>query len=223
MNDLQKILLLGEVHGTEANIWALQFLVRYLKNLDLTIVIALELPVQWQEAISRLNEGDSNALKSLAETHGEEYQSGRLSEQHIIAYERMVKQGIKFFPIREDGKDWNQTDIQMKENILRIISTYENATIVATVGNMHAQKKSFEADWLPGDYICHPIGELLNHESTSAMIRYKNCKYRNFGTIGTLNDETHLAEVLEYPALVCADTESNDHDCEIWVRDGSFI
>lgn len=213
--------MLGEVHGTEANIWALQYMVNYLQDIGRSVVVALELPLDWNDAIDQLNNENSSVLKLLIEKKTEEYQSGRISILHLTAYEQLVRQGVKFYPIREDTNDWNKTDALTAENIHRITENHPESVVLATLGNMHTQKSPFEADWLPTNYTCHPVGELLADQATSVCLKYENCQYSNFETIGTLHD-ANCKQKLGTDILL-ESFDSDDYDYKICLYNASSI
>lgn len=227
MNRLKDIILLGEVHGTEANIRALQFMVRHFENAERTVVVALELPLDWGEAFNQFNAGESQALKSLLKERGEEYESGRISAQHVAMYESLSGKGVTFYPIRKDMDDWNETDANMAKNIHQLAKAHADKIVLVVIGNMHAQKNSFKATWFTGskNYWCRPVGEILSEDATSIMIRYKNCEYKNCNSLGILSNEGDVSsdKISTYPTLLCDGVTYSGYDCELWLQNGQAL
>jgi hypothetical protein len=216
----KEIILLGEMHGTEGNLFALQYLITLLQEQDKIISIGVELPVDWTDALSNI-QTDEVQLRKLV--HGsDEEQSGRVSEKHIQLFKKLSTEGIDFVPIREDSKDWNETDKKMSENILEFHKKSKSDVCIITLGNLHAKKETFEAFW-DTDYKCKPVGELLNEVSTSILIRYKNTKYRNYDHVGVIDDE--LCTKREDGELLVREYQGDDvmHNYEICISDAGIV
>jgi hypothetical protein len=218
-NTFKNIILLGEIHGTESNIWALEALCHEVMTKDKGVTVALEVSTTWNAVLAALNRGDAGPLRGIME-NTEEFESGRMSEKHIDAYVRLVTQGVRFVAIRDDNEDWNTTDKGMADNILK--ESKGTDVLIATLGNMHIMKKSFIGDWMRGEYVCHPTGELLKGVATSILINYHAGMYRNYETIAPLPSHKKCQSLKSKVGAIFA-VENESHDYEMCVRESDVV
>ncbi len=210
-NTFKNIILLGEIHGTEGNLWALQTLIDELDIEYSKITIALELPTSWNSALLKLSNGNEVRLLELM-ADSEELLSGRISKTHIDKYLELAKQGVVFVAIRDNHDDWNTTDKAMAQNILEV--SKDRNIVIATLGNLHTERTESVVTW-GGEYTCHPTGELLKEVATTVLIRYANTKYINFGVIGeTVDTECGFAGIIK--------SDTGSHDYSICIRDSGI-
>lgn len=171
--------------------------------------------------MDELNNGKTKNLSKVI-LESEEYKSGRIGEKHLDAYKELIKKGVRFTAIRENKIDWNDTDFIMSTNLRTLLS--KEMLVIAVLGNLHVLKNSFRSHWnKSGDYICHPVGELLKEEATSILIKYKNCKYRNFGKTSKINQDDKGVLAKNNPVIVPGNEKQSSCDYHLWVADANSI
>lgn len=213
-----KILLVGEVHGTTANVEVLKYLHTILHVQCKSITIALEISKDLGEVVTEFDSDKSKEfIQEIRET--EAFQSGRISGYHIAIFKELFRRGVTFLGIREEYPDWNTTDVHMSERIREAAGCSD--IVVAFMGNMHARKSGFSADWIPRGYECHPVGELLADQAKSLLIRYCDTEYVNFGKRDGIKDH----DCGTAPLLNVKEHESNGRifDYELFVDGGLAV
>lgn len=217
-NYFKKIILLGEVHGTEGNLWGLMHLIKLLEVGNHSAGVALELPTEWNGVLNNLSQNNVDKLYKLI-SDSEELKSGRISEVHVHTYLKLVEKGIRLYAVRDNHDDWNETDRRMQQNILDISSDID--IVIATLGNLHVGKEVFVAEW-DTNYTCHPVGELLASNATSIIMRYSNSEYRNFNNIGKLENHECTNSCKKDKVSLSKELQNRNYDYEMYIHDSPY-
>ncbi|MFH1551450.1 MAG: hypothetical protein ABIC36_01050 [bacterium] len=215
----KKIILLGETHGVMENVEIIKTFVTSLEASGISVVIALEWPIEINSDIQAfLN--NTEIILPWQNWNFAQDKDGRISKEHIAFLQWFkIRNSIllpdkkhNVFCFSEEHKSWNTRDFKMAQNINSILNNHSQKVVLAVMGNFHAQKKEFVFNgevYIPlathlsrGDIVVfkcdYRCGSFFNH----TLQFFKSCKGCDNGSIFVKSAST---EAFDYYVVVpCA-------------------
>lgn len=169
----KRLILLGETHGTDANIKAaFQFVSKLSPD-----ILALELEPKWNKIIKKIEKDSPAEILNLFDKESWILQAGVMNLEHIKFIKEFLKnkkRTVTFFAVQ--NPNWNRTE---KASAVILKKAARKGCVLAIMGSLHARKLPF----IHKKTKMIPIGSRLQKEAVSVRIRYVKGKAFNFGEV----------------------------------------
>jgi hypothetical protein len=191
---MQKIFIVGEIHGSKSNTKAIERLVQ-----DLAVKhVLFEWPADWKENIAK-------KVYSLKD--------GRIGPEYLVLFPKLQNQGVIIDCIDVAERDWNTNygdrEVVLATNVLNYQKNNQHGNILVVFGRIHARKKSF----LLNRKVYTPAGAIIKK---NLDLEYIEIKYPG-GTIFNFEIKTLPQLKNNRPTFTLLKSRSPYFDYEYWV------
>lgn len=169
----KKLIILGEMHGAEANPKVID---AFVKAFDIRNIL-IEVENRYKKLFMLLKRREFKKFFRLLGKDSWIFEAGVIGASHIELFQKYLHKELRIIPIKVESKDWNTAEAKTARNIEKVLSGIkDNNPVLLVVGHLHARKIPFRLD----GKLYKPIGSLLNKKSLSVQIRYGEGEIFNF-------------------------------------------
>lgn len=172
----KRLLLLGEMHGAEANPKVIDAFVRRLK----IQVVMIELETKWREIFPLLAHGRAKEFAKRLRREEWLCRSGVIGQRHVRLFRQYLREGKRIIPVKIEHPDWNVAERKTAKTIRQLLKKYPREKVLVVMGNLHTRKKPFTLYEKKHRKRLVPLGALLNRDIISVRIRYGRGRIYNF-------------------------------------------